>query len=159
MEGSLIFEEDGLKYKKTDRQRVECYDVVKNQGYQTSISLYMVMNFWILWKHAEIFGQVLIFSHKVLVIKDFCWKSTRKLLDFWETVYSWGNWWITQFCLASWNWEMYCKSNSVTPEYRWNYTYPSLLDRPGCSADYVPSVCALDLIKMSASKSSRHTRN
>jgi len=48
VEGSLIFEEDGLKYKKTDRQRVECYDVVKNQGYQTSISLYMVMNFWIL---------------------------------------------------------------------------------------------------------------
>jgi len=33
---------------KTDRKSIECDDVVQNQGYQTRISVYMMMNFWIL---------------------------------------------------------------------------------------------------------------
>jgi hypothetical protein len=77
----------------------------------------------------------------------------------WETASPWRNWWISQFSRTSWNWAMCCKSNCVTPGYRLNYTYSSLFDMPGCSADYVPSVCTSDLIKMSTSRSSRHKRN
>jgi hypothetical protein len=58
------------KNMKTAHKRVECDDVVKNQGYRTGISVYVIMNFWILQKHAEISGHVLIFLHKVLVLKQ-----------------------------------------------------------------------------------------